>query len=309
MPSKLEQQMAEQVARRAIPATSGADVGGTILGTMKREAGTSEMLKLRQLVRSRFQQRGKRDEIYMENLVENIRSEGLLDPIIVRPLPAGTDIAGCYTITPPDPALPLYELVAGHHRVDAFAILGREEIPGFIRHLSDTEAARALTSENTNRKGLSDWELYKHLGMLRKENAVASNVEAARVLNINRTIVQLLDGFAVLPQAVHDLLDDHPDLIGYNLAHKLKAHCPQHAPLVFDALVLLSQGKLTQAGVPEWIEKKVNPRQAKPRKDIELGNGVRLVVTPDGARLSGNIDFEKLHKLVEDNLPHLLTTG
>lgn len=306
MPSKLEREMADQVARRGVPVASGADLGGTVLGTMIREAGGAEVLKLSQLVRSRFQSRGKRDEDYMENLVESIRVEGLLDPIIVRPLPAGTDIAGCYTITPPDPDLPLYELVAGHHRVDAFAILGRDKIPGYIRHLSDAEAARALTSENTIRKGLGDWELYKHLVMLRKENAISSNAEAARVLNINRTIVQLLDGFAVLPQSVHDLLDDHPGLIGYNLAHKLKPYCPQHATLVFDALCLVAKDKLTQAAVPGWIEDKTNPRRKKPSKDIELGGGVRLVLTEDGARVSGNLDYDALHRLVEDNLALLL---
>jgi ParB family chromosome partitioning protein len=309
MPSKLEQQMAEQVARRGGPAAGGAGLGGTVLGTMGREAGAAEMLKLSQLVRSRFQSRGKRDEVYLENLVESIRAEGLLDPIIVRPLPAGTEIAECYTITPPDPALPLYELVAGHHRVDAFGILGRDEIRGFVRHLSDAEAARALTSENTIRKGLGDWELYKHLVMLRKENAVASNVEAARVLNKNRTIVQMLDGFGELPQAVQDLLDDHPNLIGYNLAHKLKSYCPRHANLVFDALVLLSQEKLTQASVPAWIEDKANPRARKPRKDMELGNGVRLVVTSDGARVSGNLDYDRLHKLIETHLSELLVAA
>lgn len=306
MPSKLEREMADQVARRGGPTAGGAGLGGTVLGTMSREAGEAEMLKLSQLVRSRFQSRGKRDEVYMENLVESIQAEGLLDPIIVRPLPAGIEVAGCYTITPPDPTLPRYELVAGHHRADAFAILGRDEIRGFVRQLSDAEAARALTSENTIRKGLGDWELYKHLVMLRKENAVASNAEAARVLNKNRTIVQMLDGFADLPQAVHDLLDDHPDLIGYNLAHKLKPYCPQYSPLVFDALVLLSKGRLTQASVPAWIEDKAHPRAKKPRKDLELGNGVRLVVTSEGARVSGNLDYDRLHKLIESNLADLL---
>jgi ParB family chromosome partitioning protein len=306
MASKLEQQMAANAGTRRKPEHIDDDVSGTIFGKMGRETDAPVSLPLSQILRSRFQRRGKRDQDYMENLVESVRMEGLLDPIIVRPLPAGTKIDECYFITPPDPDLPLFELVAGDHRVEAFHILGRPEIPAFIRHLSDAEAARALTSENTTRKDMGDWELYQHAVMLRGAGAVSNNSDLARVLNVHRTVIPLLEGFAALPQSAHDLLHDHPGLIGYNLAHKLKAYCPQHATWVFDALVLVSKGKLNQGAVPEWIEKKVNPRQTRPRKDLELGHGVRLIVSADGARVSGNIDYDALHKLVEENLPRLL---
>ena len=299
MPSKLEKELMAGAADRRKPEQTDALVAGTIFGKMGQESAAPTILKLSQLVRSRFQSRGRRDEAYMENLVESIRIEGLLDPIIVRPLPAQE---GCHTMTP------RFELVAGHHRVDAFEILGRAEIPAFVRNLSDAEAARALTSENTTRKALGDWELYRHMVMLRQAGAVNNNSELARVLNIHRTIVPALDAFAVFPQSAHELLDDHPELVGYNLAQKLKPFCEQHSLLVFDALVLLAKGKLSQAAVPGWVDEKVKPRPKKMRKDLELGHGVRLVVTDDGARVSGDLDYEALSKLVEEHLPSLLKT-
>jgi hypothetical protein len=205
--------------------------------------------------------------------------------------------------------LPRYELVAGHNRIMAFHLLGRMEIPGFVRPMSDIAAARALTTENTHHKHLGDWELYKHMQMLREIGAVKNNTDLARLLNIARTAVPALDAFAVFPQAAQELLDDHPGLVGYNLAQKLKPYCPPHEMVVFDALVLLAKGKLSQAGVPAWVEDRVNPRKKKYRKDVELAGGVRLVFTDDGARVSGAIDYERLHKLVEEHLPDLLKSS
>lgn len=275
------------------------DVATTTLGRAAQESSAPQLLLLTQLVSSPYQSRGKQDETYLENLADSISVEGLLDPIIVRPLP---EVEGCYTVTPP---WPRYELVAGHHRVAAFQILGRTEIPAFVRHLTDAEAARALTSENTVRKTLGEWELYKHMVMLRETGAVPNNTQMARVLNMSRTAVQFLDSFALLPEAVHDLLDDQPDLVGYHLAKNLKPYLPQHGTTVFDALCLLAEGKLSQAAVPAWVADKVNKPTKKPRKEIEMDGGVRLVVTPDGARLSGNLDYDRLEKLIKENLPLL----
>jgi ParB family chromosome partitioning protein len=287
-------------ATRRKPEDIAADLDTTVFGKMGQDTAPPQMLPLTAIVASRYQSRGRMDEEYMENLVEGIRMDGLHDPIIVRPLPPEQSEGGCYSITP------RFELVAGHHRVEAFRRLGRTEIPAFVRALSDAEAARALTTENTNRKNLAHWELYKHMQMLRAAGAIRFNTELARLLNIDRTAIPQLDAFGLLPQSAQDLLDDKPDLFGYNLAHKLKPFLPEHGMLVFDALVLLSKGKLAQAAVPAWIDEKVNPRPKKLRKDFALAGGVRLVVTDDGARVTGNIDYDALHQLVEAHLPQLL---
>jgi ParB family chromosome partitioning protein len=297
MPSKLEKELMAGAADRRTPEQVDTLLAGTIFGKMGNDTVPPQLLKLTSLVASRFQSRGSKDKAHIEVLAESIRTEGLHDPIIVRPVAAPE---GCNSITP------WFEIVAGHNRVDAYKALGWTEIPAFVRNYSDTEAARTLTTENTHRKGLDDWELYKHMVMLREAGVATTSTELGRLLNVNRVVVTYLDAFGVLPEAAQQLLDAHFNLVGYNLAQKLKPYCPQHALLVFDALVLLAKGKLTQAGVPAWIEEKANPRATKPRKDLELGGGVRLIVTADTARFSGNLDFDALHKLVEENLPRLL---
>lgn len=65
------------------------------------------------------------DEIKLAELAENIRQHGVLQPVLVRPLPGGD--AG------------LYELVAGARRYRASKLAGRETIPATIRELTDTQ--------------------------------------------------------------------------------------------------------------------------------------------------------------------------
>ncbi|WP_160172305.1 ParB/RepB/Spo0J family partition protein [Cupriavidus sp. SK-3] len=85
------------------------------------------------------------DEAHIEKLMASISEIGLVTPIVVRRM----------TIT--DTRAPLeqtsdnttFELVAGHYRTEAFRRMGRATIPGIVRSLSDAEAARALTVDNT----------------------------------------------------------------------------------------------------------------------------------------------------------------
>ena len=60
----------------------------------------------------------------LEDLVESVQTNGVLVPIIVRP--TGGD---------------LYEILAGHNRVEASKILGLETVPAIVRDdLTDAEA-------------------------------------------------------------------------------------------------------------------------------------------------------------------------
>jgi ParB/RepB/Spo0J family partition protein len=61
-----------------------------------------------------------------EHNAENIRQHGVLQPILVRPLPEGE--AG------------IYELVAGARRFRASKLAKRESIPATVRELTDAQA-------------------------------------------------------------------------------------------------------------------------------------------------------------------------
>lgn len=93
-----------------------------------------------ELVPNRFQPRKDfRDEEH-QSLVASIRKNGLLQPIVVRPLEAG------------------YEIIAGERRWRAAKEAGLEEVPIVIRKAEDAEVAELSLIENIQRSALNALE-------------------------------------------------------------------------------------------------------------------------------------------------------
>ena len=91
------------------------------------------------------------DQNGLDELAENIKTHGLIQPITVRlwaPDP--------HCVFGGDPSGPLaqYEIVAGERRFRAVQLLSWKEIPAFVAELSDEEAAAIMLSENVSRKDL-----------------------------------------------------------------------------------------------------------------------------------------------------------
>jgi len=77
------------------------------------------------------------DDEKMQDLVESIRTNGILSPVLVRPI--GNDI---------------YEMVSGHRRMHAASLLGMESIPAIIREMTDDEAIVKMVDANIQREEL-----------------------------------------------------------------------------------------------------------------------------------------------------------
>ena len=76
------------------------------------------------------------DDEEMENLTESIRQNGILSPLIVRPI-ENTDE---------------YEVISGHRRLHAAMKAGAEQVPAFIYAVSRDEAAIMLVDSNLHRE-------------------------------------------------------------------------------------------------------------------------------------------------------------
>ena len=77
------------------------------------------------------------DNDEMESLVESIKTQGVLTPIVVRPTNNGA-----------------YEIVSGHRRVFACNKLGIFEVPAVVRELTREEAIVVMADSNLHRDGL-----------------------------------------------------------------------------------------------------------------------------------------------------------
>jgi len=90
-----------------------------------------------------FQPRMHFDEESLSDLADSIKSQGVLQPILVRPHP---EVAA------------RYQIIAGERRWRAAGIAGLHEIPVVCRELNDVESAAAALIENLQRENLNPIE-------------------------------------------------------------------------------------------------------------------------------------------------------
>lgn len=74
----------------------------------------------------------------LDNLVESIKNNGILSPLIVRPYKGK------------------YQILAGHNRNNAAGIAGLIEVPCFVRDVDDDEAAIIMVETNYMQRGIAD---------------------------------------------------------------------------------------------------------------------------------------------------------
>lgn len=114
----------------------------TIFAENESEDGNSSiMLKISEIEPNRSQPRKDFDENALSDLAQSISQHGLLQPLLVRPLPVGG-----------------YQIVAGERRYRACRMAGLTEVPVTIRELSDTETMELALIENLQREDLSPIE-------------------------------------------------------------------------------------------------------------------------------------------------------
>ena len=98
-------------------------------------------LPIEQLERGAFQPRQHFDEEALEELAASIRSQGLMQPLVVRPL--GNQ---------------RFEIIAGERRWRAAQRAGLDRVPALVRSLDDQSALALALIENVQREDLSPLE-------------------------------------------------------------------------------------------------------------------------------------------------------
>jgi len=121
-------------------------LGATVLGELGKLARSYGVQKISlneiELGDSKFRTRYDLGEKQIEELAGSIRSEGLINPIVVR---RRTDSK--------------YQLISGFRRVEAIRKLGEENIDAIVVSVDDDKALRIAVSENLKRKSLTPIEI------------------------------------------------------------------------------------------------------------------------------------------------------
>jgi ParB family chromosome partitioning protein len=140
--------------------------------------GTRE-LPIDALLPGKYQPRTRMDEAALAELAESIREQGILQPILVRPVGEGR-----------------YEIIAGERRWRASRLAGLAQVPVLIRSIPDESALAMALIENIQREDLNALE----------EAHGMTHELAAKALGRSRTAVSNLLRLRALGPAVQELL-------------------------------------------------------------------------------------------------------
>lgn len=188
----------------------------------------SVTLKISEIEPNRSQPRKEFDEKALSELAESISKHGLLQPLLVRPLPLGG-----------------YQIVAGERRYRACRMAGITEVPVIIRELGDTETMEIALIENLQREDLTPIEEALGYKVLIDEHGF-SQEEVAQSVGKSRPAIANSLRLLKLPQSILDLISDGKISAG-------------HAR----ALLTLEDEKLMQELAEEIIKKDLSVRQVE----------------------------------------------
>lgn len=143
--------------------------------------------------RGRYQPRRDMDPAALQELADSIRQQGVMQPVVVRPLAAEH-----------------FELIAGERRWRAAQMAGLESIPAIIRDVSDEAAIAMALIENIQRENLNPIEEAFALQRLQDEFGL-TQAQVAEAVGKSRTTITNLLRLIGLTEDVRLMLE-HGDL-------------------------------------------------------------------------------------------------
>jgi len=180
----------------------------------------------------------------LEELAASIRSQGIVQPLLVRQTTEGR-----------------YEIVAGERRWRAAKLAGLTEIPVLVRQLSDMEVMAAALIENLQREDLNPLEAARAMASLRaqfglSQDALATTLgksrpaiaNALRLLNLNSEAQQALEKGHISAGHARAVLS----LGSVDAQSELVRHCIQDALSVREAEDAATFWK--EEGVFPWLK-------------------------------------------------------
>ena len=197
--------------------------------------------------RGRYQPRRDMQPEALEELANSIRSQGIMQPIVVRPIDGGR-----------------YEIIAGERRWRACQLAGLDTVPALIREVPDESAAAMALIENLQREDLTPMEEALAMVRLQKEFEL-THAEIAQLVGKSRTTITNLLRLTGLREEVQTLLENGDIEMGHGRALLGLAQEEQSAA----ASTVVSRGlsvRQTEALVRRLVEEKTS---SKPQKSLD----------------------------------------
>lgn len=181
---------------RGLDALLGSAGGGSAEALASRD-GELRRLPVEMIVRSRYQPRVDIRQETLQELADSIRAQGLVQPIVVRPIDRDR-----------------YELIAGERRWRAVQLAGLAEIPAVIRVVPDQAVVAMALIENIQREDLSPLEEALALRRLLDEFGI-THQQVAEAIGRSRTAVSNLLRLLDLGEEVQQLVQERKLEMGH----------------------------------------------------------------------------------------------
>ena len=163
-------------------------LGPKVADATPADASRPTTLKLTQLQAGKYQPRTRMDEGSLYELAESIKSQGIMQPILVRPVGASG-----------------YEIIAGERRFRAARLAGLDEVPVLVKVVADEAAAVMALIENIQREDLNPLEEAQGLQRLVDEFAL-THEQAAQAVGRSRSAASNLLRLLKLTAPVQQML-------------------------------------------------------------------------------------------------------
>lgn len=163
------------------------------------EGASLQDIALDELAPGRYQPRREIDEDALESLAQSIRTQGVVQPLVVRDVGDG------------------YEIVAGERRWRAAKIAGLEAVPAVVRPVADETAMAVALIENIQREDLNPLEEADALQRLIDECGM-THAACAEAVGRSRAMVSNLLRLTELAPEVQQLLRENRINMGHGRA-------------------------------------------------------------------------------------------
>jgi ParB family chromosome partitioning protein len=233
------------VKKRGLGRGLDALLGGASVTSLEEQAQKADSrefqyLPLDLIQRGKYQPRRDMDPAALEELAQSIKAQGVMQPIVVRPIANGR-----------------FEIIAGERRWRATQLAGLDSIPAMVREVPDQAAIAMALIENIQREDLNPIEEAVALQRLQQEFQLTQQQVAEAVGKSRVTITNLLRLIA-LPEEVKILLS-HGDL---EMGHARALLGLQSAQQVEGARHVVARGltvRQTEALVRQWLNTQEQP--------------------------------------------------
>ena len=228
-------------------------------------------LALNQLQPGKYQPRRDMSQVALEELATSIRQQGIIQPIVVRPLSGGG-----------------YEILAGERRWRAARLAGLTQVPCLIKDVADQEAMAIGLIENIQREDLNVIEESRALSRLIEEFGF-THLSVAEAVGKSRSTVSNLLRLAQLNEEVKQLVE-HGSL---EMGHA-RALLAVQGELQTELARLVAQKGLTVRETEKLVKQSLAP------KPVKVAQPRSLLMTQleqeIGDKLGTKVEIKSTHK-------------